>query len=75
MSAQWHARRQPLSLNPLLLHSSSPGSINLAGGTLNIGEPAVPGVTGSQQGVLGVTESPGLSSEQGHSWLSLIVIF
>ena len=33
-----------------------------AGCTLNIGEPAVPG-TGRQQGVLGVTESPGLASE------------
>lgn len=33
VSAQWHARRQPLNLNLLLLHSSSPSSINLAEGS------------------------------------------
>ncbi len=45
-----------------------------AGGTLNIGKPAVPG-TGRQQGVLGVTESPGLASEQGGSSQCFIIIF
>lgn len=33
VSAQWHARRQPLSLNQLHLHSSSPSTINLAEGS------------------------------------------
>lgn len=45
-----------------------------AGGTLNIGEPAVPG-TGRQQGVQGVTESPGLASEQEGSRQCFNIIF
>lgn len=48
-----------------------------AGGTLNIGKPAVPGVTGRQRGVLGVTESPGLASEQAGTrqrFISIILL-
>lgn len=57
MSAEWHAKRWPQQLNPLLFHSSSSSFINPAegstGGTLNIGEPAVQ-MARRQQGVLGV---------------------
>ena len=48
-----------LQLNPVLLHSSSYSFINLtegsAAGKLNIGEPALPEMTGHQrqQGILG----------------------
>ncbi len=62
VSAQWHAWRQPLSLNPLHLHLSSC--------TLNIGEPAVPG-TGRQHGVLRVSESPWPRHRPGRQYAKL----
>lgn len=83
MSPQWHGGDGNKA-------SSSCSSIHLpptplilpkgASSALNIGKPAVPGVTRRQQGVQRATESPGLSSEQGSNghWfinITIIIIF
>ena len=76
VSAQWHARRQPLSLNLLHLHSSSPSSINLPEGSQwhSKYRRASCARDSRQQGLLGVTESPGPATEQGGRRQCFIII-
>lgn len=79
VSAQWHARSQLLSLDPLLLHSSSPSSINLAEGiwwhakyrraSWARGGRQTAGCAESHK------ESHSLASEQGGSWQCFTTIF